>query len=447
MSGFSVIDNSQTTAFHRKLLVACCGGPFLDGYVISVIGVALVGAQTDLHLTTNEAGLIGAASLVGILIGATLFGALTDRIGREKMYALDLIVLVLSCFACAIVTSPWQLIAARLVLGVAIGADYPIATSLLTEFTPTRKRGFMIGLTALAWSFGAMFAFLIGGLIVQLSGGYELWRWMLASGGVLGIIVVLCRRGIPESPRWLLRQGRQAEAEQVIERVFGRSVSLSEEKPETNLAALESLKIIFRGGYAKRTFVCGMLYLAQITPQYAIYTFGPTMLRSFGIAGQSLDIIGSAVISMLFALGCVPALNLVETRGRRIMCVAPFAIMAVPLFALALWPTGPAWFIIGAFCLYAFASGGPSILEWIYPNELFPTQVRATAVGVAVGISRVGAASGTYLLPLSIASFGTGTTMLFGAILTLAGFLTCLVLAPETKGIPLESVSSLNSGT
>ena len=445
MNQFAIIDDAPANAFHRKLLIACCGGPFLDGYVISIIGVALVGAQVDLGLTASQSGMIGASSLVGILLGATFFGALTDRIGREKMYALDLTVIVLSCVACAFVTSGWQLIVARFVLGVAIGADYPIATSLLTEFTPTRRRGFMIGLSALAWSVGAMTAFLIGGLFVELSGGYHLWRWMLATGGMLGVIVVLSRRGIPESPRWLLRHGRKREAEVVIESICGQKVMLNDDGADDQaLGGRAALRVVFRGGYAKRMLVCGMLYLAQITPQYAIYTFGPTMLRSFGIGDSSLDILGAAIISTLFALGCIPALKLVESWGRRPMCVVPFAVMTLALLGLAIWPTGPAWFVIGAFCLYAFASGGPSILEWIYPNELFPTQVRATAVGTAVGISRIGAATGTYLLPVSLASFGTGPTMLFGTLLTLAGFVTCLFWAPETRGRSLEAVSSLD---
>ncbi len=443
MSGFEIIDETAVPAFHRKLLIACCGGPFLDGYVISIIGVALPGIIVSLDLTNNETGLVGAASLIGILFGATVFGALTDRIGREKMYALDLAVLVIACFACSVVTSAWQLIAMRFVLGLAIGADYPIATSLLTEFTPSRRRGYMIGLSSVAWALGAMTAFLVGGLFVWATDGYSEWRWMLASGGILGIIVVLARRGIPESPRWLLRKGRIIEAEQIMSDIYGRSVVLSapaDQRPQNDVSLIKLLS----SGYGRRITVCGVLYLAQITPQYAIYTFGPQILNGFGFKGATLEIFGSAAISILFALGCFPALRLVESWGRRPMCVVPFAVMSLPLFGLWLWADGPVWFVILAFCFYAFASGGPSILEWIYPNELFPTHVRASAVGLAVGISRIGAATGTYLLPISLSKLGTDTTMLCGALLTLAGFVTCWLWAPETRGQSLDEASSVN---
>jgi MFS transporter, putative metabolite transport protein len=443
---FDVMDEAPTSRFHKKLLVACCGGPFLDGYVLSIIGVALVGIKADLQPSSVQVGLIGAASLIGIFFGATLFGALTDRIGREKMYALDLTVLVAACVLSVFVQEAWQLIVLRLIIGLAIGADYPIATSLLTEFTPSKKRGFMIGLTGVSWSIGAAFAYVVGAVIVGASGGHEQWRWMLATSAVFGVIVLLLRRGIPESPRWLLNKGRVDQAQAVIRTVYGREVDLTRDRVRESATASGSFAAILRGGYLKRTVMCGSLYLAQITPQYALLTFLPVILASFAISDAgSAGLVIETVIIALFAVGCIPALRWVETLGRRKMTIIPFAVMAVPLIALWLWPHGPVWMIVIGFCLYAFASGGPSILEWIYPNELFPTEVRATAVGAAVGISRIGAATGTYLLPISIDAVGIGPTMGFGALLTLLGFVVCFAWAPETAGRSLEETSSLAS--
>lgn len=445
MNQLDIMNEAPSSSFHRRLLLACCGGPFLDGYVLSIIGVALVGLMQDLSVSSAESGLIGAASLVGIFFGAIIFGSLTDRLGREKMYALDLTVLVAACLASAFVTSAWQLIAVRFILGLAIGADYPIATSLLTEFTPTRKRGFMIGLSGVSWLLGAMAAFGVGAVIVQLSGGYHLWRWMLASSAVLGVVVVLMRRGIPESPRWLVKKGRVREAEDVIEQVYGRRVDLSAAQLDVDhsLKGWAAIRMVFSGGYLKRTIMCGLLYFAQITPQFAIYTFGPVILLKFGLNGGSLDMVGSAAISAIFVLGALPALKLIDSWGRRPMCVIPFGLMVLPLLALWWAPEGPAWFIIAAFCCYAFLSGGPSLLEWIYPNELFPTEVRATAVGVAVGFSRLGAATGTYLVPVGLDRLDTGGVMLIGAAITAIGFVACLRWAPETKGRSLEVTSAL----
>lgn len=446
MSGFSVIDDAPVTRFHRKLLIACCGGPFLDGYIISLIGVALTGLLAEIPASPVELGLIGASGLIGIFFGATVFGALTDKIGREKMYALDLTVLVVACALSAFVGAAWQLIILRFIIGLAIGADYPIATSLLTEFTPRKRRGFMIGLSGLAWSLGAMSAFLVGFVVINLTGEHP-WRLLLGSGAVLGVIVVLLRRGIPESPRWLASKGRTEEARQVLIDVYGAEtgaqVDLSSVQVESKRSTMQDLSLLVRGGYWKRTLMCGILYFAQITPQYALYTFGGVILTAAGLSGGNAETLGELLIAALFALGILPALKLVESWGRRPMTLIPFALMALTLGGLALWVGAPPWFVIAGFLAYAFVSGGPSILEWIYPNELFPTEIRATAVGVAVGFSRIGAATGTYLVPIGIATIGINWTLGIFALVTVGAFLICLAWAPETKGRSLAETATI----
>jgi putative MFS transporter len=446
MTAFDVIDNSPVTKFHRKLLIACCGGPFLDGYIVSLIGVALIGFANDIPSNTVEAGLIGAASVVGMFFGATIFGALTDRIGREKMYALDLAVLVIACALSAFVDAAWQLIVLRFIIGLAIGADYPIATSLLTEFTPSKRRGFMIGLSGLAWTVGAMFAFLVSYIVVSLSGGYGQWRALLFSGAVVGIIVVLLRRGIPESPRWLAGKGRIDEAEKVMKLVYGNHVTLDAADLTTDTRHRSfwgDLASLTRGGYLKRTIMCGTLYSTQIIPQNVLYTFGGIILVAAGIHGSSAETLGQLLIAALFAVGILPALRLIETWGRRPMTVFPFALMSVAMIALGVWQNAPSWFVVAGFAFYALMSGGPSVLEWIYPNELFPTEVRATAVGVAVACSRIGAAIGIYLTPIGITTIGLNGTLFIGAAITVIGFLVCAAWAPETKGRTLAEAASI----
>lgn len=445
MNPLDVLDRPTNRGFLTKLLIACCGGPFLDGYVMSIIGVALIGVGEDMNPTTTESGLIGAASLIGIFFGATVFGVITDRVGREKMYALDLLVLVVGCGLSVFVTAPWQLIVLRFVIGAAIGADYPIATSLLTEFTPSKKRGAMVGMSAVAWSAGAVAAYVVGAVVVGASGGNHNWRWLLASSAILGVVVILIRRGIPESPRWLMNNGRVADAEAVVERIYGVKLDLSQVTADVNEPKAKfPLSSILKGQYGRRLIMCSALYLAVVTPLYALLTFLPTILEGFNISGEGpMGLVVETVIIGLIVAGSIPALWLVERWGRRPIAVVPLGLMVLPLAGLWLWAGGPLWFIVGCFCVYAFISGGPSILVWIYPNELFPTELRATAVGFATGVSRFGAATGTYLLPLSISALGTGTTMLFGAILTAGAFVVCLFMAPETKGKSLEEVSSL----
>ena len=167
---------------------------------------------------------------------------------------------------------------------------------------------------------------------------------------------------------------------------------------------------------------------------WAMYLFGPKMLGAFGLNSANLSNLGSALISALFLLGCIPAMRLLDTAGRRKTIIWSFVLMTVPLAVLGWWPTAPVVAVITCFCLYAFFAGGPGILEWLYPNELVPTSVRASAVGLAVALSRIGAAVGTYLVPVSLDVLGTSTTMYIGTGITLVGLFACVLWAEETKG-------------
>jgi putative MFS transporter len=441
------VDNARHSRFHTRLTLQCSGGPFLDGYVLSIIGVAMTGATTTLHLSSVSVGLVGAAALIGILVGGLVFGPVTDKVGREVMYTIDLLVLVIASVLCAFVGTGWELILLRFVLGLSVGADYPIATTLLAEWLPRSSRAKMLGVTIAFWYIGAMIAYFVGYGMSQIWGPGS-WRWMLASAAIPGLITVLFRIGTPESPRWLVSKGRTEDARKVVRKVFGEDVPLEQLTDSTETARPSiGLLGLFRGKYGGRTLFCGFFYLAQVTPLFAIYTFGPAILAAFGLASGNASNLVSAVISLVFVIGCLPALRWVETKGRRPVIVWCFAAMLIPFALLGFFPAGPTWFVIACLCAYGLFSGGPTVLEWTYPNELFPTEVRASAVGVATAISRLGAAAGTYLLPIGLSTWGVGPTMLVGAGLTLLGWLVCLIWAPETKGRDLAQTCSLDAET
>jgi len=439
--GVSIIDSSPMLPFHWRLVLQSAGGPFLDGWLLSIIGVALIGMTPALGLSGTDLSFAGAAALIGIFFGGLVFGRLTDAIGRQLMYTIDLIALVVGSVLCAFVESAWQIILLRFLIGVAIGADYPIATSLLAEWLPTKRRAAMLGSLVVAWFLGATVATFIGFAMVEILGEGS-WRWMLATSAVPGLIILLMRIGTPESPRWLISKGRLKEADAVVKRVFGPKADLSTIlEVESDRPKRVGYSALLRGVYLKRTFFCGMFYLCAVTPVFAIYTFGPTILKSFGLNDGNLSNIGYALISLLFLLGCLPALRMSETVGRRPLLLWSFALMVVPFLALGIAPQAPVGVIIFWFCLYAVASGGPNILEWSYPNELFPTDIRATAMGVITAVSRIGAALGTFLLPLSLEHYGDGPTMLIIAGMTAVGFIVSFWLAPETKGRSLSETS------
>ena len=431
------LDDAAMTPFLHKITLVSSGGAFLDGYVLSLIGVALTQITAHMSLTTHWTALIGASVLLGILVGSVLGGYLTDAIGRKKMFVMDIIAIALFSALSMTDVSPAQLVLYRFFIGVFVGADYPIATSLITEFTPKKHRAISMGMVSAAWYLGATVAAFVGYALCDVQEG---WRLMLGSAIVPCVFLFIGRIKVPESPLWLKTRGRDEEARKVIERVYGCDVEIadSEEAPEK-----AGFREVFSKGYASRILFLGILTLCQVVPMYAIYTFGPTIMTAFGLGTGKSAILGESVLSLFFLVGSIPAMFWLDSMGRRPLLIRSLLLMAVGLTVLGLFPTAPLPIVIGAFGLYAFFSGGPGILQWLYPNELFPTEVRATAVGVAIGISRIGTIAATYATPICLATFGIGPTMLVAAGLVILGLILSICMAPETAGKSLGETSSL----
>jgi putative MFS transporter len=431
------IDDARMTGFGRKIVFFSSGGSFLDGYVLSLIGVALVQLTPALGLSDTEVAATGAAALAGIFFGSLVGGRLTDALGRRTMFILDVSAIGVASLLACFVGAGWQLIVLRFLLGFFIGADYPIATSLIAEFSPRRERAVSMGIVSGSWYLGATAAAFVGFGLYGVADG---WRWMLGSAVVPCVVLLIGRHDIPESPRWLRQRGRADEAHAVIRKVFGDDVHLDEEEPTR--AGFAS---VFRQGYLSRVLYLGVLILCQVVPMWAMYTFGPMIMGAFGLGEGSLSVLGEALVSLFFLIGTVPAMYWLNSLGRRPLLIGSLALMAIGLLIPGLWPGANVVVIIAAFAIYAFFSGGPGILQWLYPNEMFPTEVRATAVGVAIAISRVGVVISTYGLPLFLSAYGIGPTMLTGAGLLVVALVLSVFMAPETRGLTLTEASSLVS--
>jgi putative MFS transporter len=431
MSGKLSIDDAPFSAFHRRLAVYSCGGPFCDGYVLGIIAIALGPLSVDLGLSPLWQGIIAAASLAGMFVGGALFGYVTDLVGRQVMYTVDLLLLVLASVAQFWAHGPWALLVARLVLGVAVGADYPIAAALLAEFAPRSRRGMLLACMIAAWWGGYAVSFISG---YALSGaGPTSWRWMLASSAIPAAVVALLRFGAPESPRWLVSKGRVAEARQLIQRHLGAEYDIEHTTPQPT-----RFSTIFGPKYLPRiSFVC-VFWSCQVIPEFAIDTFAPDLLRAFGSPDS---VLGSALLSLFFLAGVVAAVMLIERIGRRPLLIVPFWVTGAALVILGVVPKTAVTVIVLCFIVFALFNAGSSVLQWVYPSELFPTQVRGTALGFATSVSRVGAAIGTFLFPIGMARLGASNLMLLVGAVCAVGGIVSVFYAPETRGLSLDESS------
>lgn len=429
-------DDIKFSSIHRRIMLWGSGGPFLDGYVLVIIGVALEQLTPVLHLDAEWIGLLGAATLAGLFIGTTLFGYISDKVGRRKMFLIDIVAIGVISVATMFVTSPFELLIMRLLIGIVIGADYPIATSMVTEFSNTHQRAFSMGFIAAMWYVGATCANLVGYCLYEMEGG---WRWMLGSAFIPCLIILIGRFDLPESPRWLLRKGRVEECDQMMIKLFGERVVFEEEPPkETRFSQL-----FIRRHFPFVLFIAA-IWTCQVIPMFAIYTFGPQIVGLLGLEQGRSATLGNMIISLFFMLGCIPAMFWLDSIGRRPLLIGSFAMMTLALAALGFFPGLGIGLVVMMFAIYAFFSGGPGILQWLYPNELFPTDIRASAVGVIMSLSRIGTIVSVWGLPIFIANHGISNVMLIGAAISLVGLLISMVFAPETRGLNLMQTGSLS---
>ncbi|HEX4246958.1 MAG TPA: MFS transporter [Pseudonocardia sp.] len=433
-TGPVLLDDVPLSKFHLRVTAYTTGGMFCDGYILGMIGIALAVWAPQRGLSAATEGLIGASALVGIFLGSLVFGPVTDRIGRQTMYLADLALFVVGSALQFFVAQPWQLVALRLVMGIAIGADYAIGAALLAEFLPRRQRGPLLASLNAVWTVGFVVAFLVGYVMRGL--GPESWRWMLASSALPAVIVLALRMGTPESPRWLAAQGRADEAAEVLRRFFGPDVVLGAEPstpPHARLAAL------FTPRWRRRSAFAALFWFCQVLPFFALFTFAPTVLSSLGLRDEFA---GGLVLNVFQLFGGVVGVVVMNRLARRGFVLWSFVVLAVSLLPLALVGHPSAAVVVGSFAVFAFVVSAAGNLETVYPSELFPTELRATGVGFAAAMSRIGAAIGTFLLPLSLVHLGNQLTMAIGVVVLLGGALVAWVWAPETRELTLTEASA-----
>jgi putative MFS transporter len=414
------------------------GGLFLDGFDLTVIAVAVPVLRKEWHLSGAMLGLVSSSALIGMLVGALALGWLTDRIGRKRVYTIDLVCFVVFAALTAVAQNAWELVLLRFLLGIAVGADYPISSALTAEFASSSGRGRHIAYMSAAYSVGAVCAYLMG--LVFGGFGEGSWRWMLLMGAGFAVVVAIARTTIPESPRWLSAQGRGAEASRIVAGLLGR-----EDSPSVAPAASGPRRrpeVLSREFLGRTLFVCVFYFCFAVT-FYGVQLYTPTIVAGMTGSSPAASDVGSAAVSCVGLVAMVAVGSLVVERwGRRPAVLLGFFGQAVFLALLALSANVPFAVVVLLFAAAMFCSNsGPGFMVLLYPSELFPTTLRASGVGLAVGASRIGAILGVFVFPSLIEAWGLHRA-LWGFVLVAAIVLAvCLAFAPETKGRVLEDIT------
>ncbi|HEX2289758.1 MAG TPA: MFS transporter [Pseudonocardiaceae bacterium] len=429
--------DAASAAFKRRFMIrlvaVLLGGMFLDGYILGIIGPVSDTLSEELGISSLWEGLMAAAALLGILIGAPLGGWAADKFGRKPLFLADIMLFLVASAAQFFVDGPAQLFWVRLAMGIAIGAEYSVGWPLMSEFAPAHLRGRLMGLTLIAWYTGFMVAYFIG---FQLNAAGVSWRLILGSSTIIAVVLIFARLGLPESPRWLWSVNRHDEARAVAHRYMANAADMVDVEHEDTQKG--TFGMLFSRDYWRATLFMSVFWFCAVAPYFAIATFADSVLQQYGLAG---GLAGGVGLSAVALAGVVLTVALIDKIGRRALTVPPQWLCTVVLAIIGVWVGAPALVVLVLFLVFSFFNAMYNTLTGIYPGEVFPTEIRGIGTGFAAAVSRLGAAAGTFLLPWSIDNLGIGPSMLIAAVVAAIGAGVSQWLAPETKGKSLTEAA------
>lgn len=416
--------------FQRRLFAVCGLTWAADAAEIFLISFALPGFSEEFDLSSTQAGLVATATFVGMILGAWVWGPVSDRIGRRTGFQATIAIFAVFGIASAFAPGAVWLAVLRALTGFGLGGALPLDFSLFAEFLPRRNRGRWLVLLESCWAVGTIVAAGLAVLIIPTLG----WRWLLATSAGAALLVLWVRARVPESPRYLLSVGREQEARRVLATVATTN-GLPAIKDELILppgTRRVPLRALLHPRLRRTTLTLWAVWLGIAFGYYGVFVWLPQVFT------DQYDFLAGYRYVFYLALvqlpGYLSAAWLVERWGRRQVLGWYLAISAIGTFAWAA-ATGVGW-VLATAALMSFFSLGAWAALYAYTPEVYPTQLRTSGVGVASGYARVGGAIaplvGGALFPVSLvlALSVFAASFLISALLVVA-------LAHETRGRPL----------
>jgi len=418
---------SQVTSAQRRTLVAAALGWMLDAFDAMLYALVLAHIMRDLGMSKGTAGLLNSLTLLASGIGGVAFGFIADRVGRKRALMLSILTYSVCSFASGLSTSVLMLAVFRFILGLGMGGEWNTGAALVAETWPTELRAKAISIVQSSWAIGYALAALVTGIVLH----YADWRMAFFVGIMPAFVVLWIQRGVPESEMWEQRQrSRKGDVESYV--------STTDSKDKN--AEGEFVRI-FRPPYVKHTFALLLMNFFGMFAWWGLFTWIPPYLslpveqggRGFGVMGTT------TLLVVLNLAGMFPGYAsfgwVADYLGRRksFIVYTFLAAVLVPLYATA----RGSWALMGVGTLLAFFGTGFFSGSAIIGSEIFPTAVRARALGFTYN----GARTMSSIAPFVIGSVGQAKGLSWAFYLCGISFLMACAMAtrlPETKGKQLE---------
>ncbi|MDV8071348.1 MFS transporter [Rhodococcus sp. IEGM 1366] len=423
------------------------------GYMFDAWDVVLNGFLTPLvgdywDLGIGARSLVATANLIGMAVGAVLWGSIADKMGRKKAFSITMLIFAIFSVLGAFSPNFTIFVILRFLAGVGLGGCIPVDYAIVSEFSPAKLRGRILAAMDIWWPIGGTVCGLVATLLVPIDADIR-WRWMLVFMVLPALLLFWVRRSIPESPLFLAQAGREKEARVIIDDLVTRTgapvekYSIEAKKSPEKMSigtAFEQLREIWRFN-PRITLTAWALFVTIMLLYYAALSWMPSILRAQGY-GDYAAFTGTTLMTSVGIIGVLTSAWLCEAFGRKwvIGLSAPVAAVALVLFALTLNVSSTALVFLAVF---GFLIQVAIPVLYAYVSELYPTSMRASGFGWASSVSRVATGLapllfGTVLWPI----FGLPITFAITGIAVLAAVLWMTVGAPETRGRDLDHIDT-----
>ncbi len=456
------LDRLPWSSWHLYMVIALGITWLLDGLQVTLTG-SLSGILRDpkaLGLTDVQIGAAATGYLAGAVVGALFFGWLTDRLGRKKLFLLTLGMYLAATAATACSWNFSSFVAFQTLIGAGIGGEYAAINSAIDELIPAHVRGTVdLIVNATFWlgaALGALGSFLLlnSGFVSPAFG----WRFAYGIGALLGLVILLLRTKVPESPRWLMLRGREEEADRIVSEIEAHVREHSKKqfaKPEGNIkltvqdhTPLGDVWKTMVHDHPKRSLLGMVLMISQSFFYNAVFfTFGLVLVQFYGVSGQRLPL---HILPLAFGnfLGPLILGPLFDSLGRKKMIAGTYATSALLLIGSAVMFRNGDGLLAHAiwFTLIFFVASSAASSAYLTVSEIFPLEIRAFAISIFYAIGTLAGGVGAPSLYAHLIASNSRTQLfwgyLLGASLMLIGAITEVILGVNAERQSLEAIST-----
>ena len=449
------MDAAGVAKLHWRIMFISGMGFFTDAYDLFIIGVVLSLLSEQWRISPTAEGLVTSTALLASAFGAVAFGRVADMLGRKRIYGYEVLVLAVGAIASALSPNIWWLIFFRIILGVGVGGDYPVSSTIMSEYAGKKSRGMLVTLVFTMQAAGLIFGPLLAAALLWSGLSHDLvWRLLLGFGAVPALAVFRMRRHMVETPRYLLASGQHDAFSDAATQILGQLAGAGGGGPVRDQTAMKPAEPFWRGFQLlirERVFVIRLIGagLAWFLMDFAYYgntVSSPMVLKAITPDQDVMThtLMQLAVFVVAAAPGYLLAAAMMDRMGRKSIQVLGFAMMAASFAAIALIPGVERLvvpFLVTYGISYFFTEFGPNSTTFLYPAEIFPGKARATGHGIAAAAGKLGGFLGVFLFPIFMSWNGLLAAESAAAIASLLGIVVTVWMLPETKGLSLEELA------